>query len=274
MVSLGKTYELEVVKSVGFGFYLDAKELGEVLLPRKFAPKNLSVGDLIEVFLYLDSDDLPIATTQKPKVHVGEFAYLSVVDTTDIGAFLDWGLDKDLLVPFAEQHRPMEADRSYLVYLYIDKNDGRIVASSKVDKFLDDPEKSWDAFSDYAAGDIPLTKDNFITWGETLPVEDVPDDFKKNLFAKDRVKKLEPVSEGEKNPYKVASDESVIEELQNIKDLLEIRTDDVGHITNVGLKQGISFKDFQSHYPDITEDNLIKLFDTTESRNIMATNLY
>ena len=138
MVSLGKTYELEVVKSVGFGFYLDAKELGEVLLPRKFAPKNLSVGDLIEVFLYLDSDDLPIATTQKPKVHVGEFAYLSVVDTTDIGAFLDWGLDKDLLVPFAEQHRPMEADRSYLVYLYIDKNDGRIVASSKVDKFLDD----------------------------------------------------------------------------------------------------------------------------------------
>jgi predicted RNA-binding protein (virulence factor B family) len=140
MVTLGRTYELEVVKGVGFGFYLDARDLGEVLLPRKFAPSGLSVGDTIEVFLYRDSDDRPVATTQKPKAHVGEFAYLNVVDTTDVGAFLDWGLDKDLLVPFAEQHRPMEVGHSYLVYLYIDKLDGRIAASSKIDKFLDDDE--------------------------------------------------------------------------------------------------------------------------------------
>ncbi len=138
MVSLGRTYELEVVKEVDFGFYVNADDLGEVLLPRKFAPQGLSPGDSLEVFLYLDSNGLPVATTQTPKVQVGEFAYLSVVDATDVGAFLDWGLDKDLLVPFAEQHRPMEAGRSYLVYLYIDKNDGRIVASSKIDKFLDD----------------------------------------------------------------------------------------------------------------------------------------
>ncbi len=138
MVSLGRTYELEVVKEVDFGFYVNADDLGEVLLPRKFAPQGLSPGDNLEVFLYLDSNGLPVATTQTPKVQVGEFAYLTVVDTTDVGAFLDWGLDKDLLVPFAEQHRPMEAGRSYLVYLYIDKNDGRIVASSKIDKFLDD----------------------------------------------------------------------------------------------------------------------------------------
>ena len=138
MVTLGRTYELAVVKGVSFGFYMDAEELGEVLLPRKFAPPGLSPGDSLEVFLYLDSNGLPIATTQTPKVQVGEFAYLTVVDTTEVGAFLDWGLDKDLLVPFGEQHRPMEAGRSYLVYLYIDKNDGRIVASSKVDKFLDD----------------------------------------------------------------------------------------------------------------------------------------
>ncbi len=138
MISLGKTYELDVTKAVDFGFYLDAHDLGEILLPRKHAPHNLSEGDAIEVFLYLDSEDRPIATTQTPAACVGEFAYLKVVDTTPVGAFLDWGLDKDVLVPFAEQHRPMEVGHSYLVCLYIDRADGRITASSKIDSFLDD----------------------------------------------------------------------------------------------------------------------------------------
>ena len=79
-----------------------------------------------------------MATTQKPKARVGEFAYLKVLDVTDVGAFLDWGLDKDLLVPFGEQHHPMEVGHSYLVFLYINKADGRIIASSKIDKFLDE----------------------------------------------------------------------------------------------------------------------------------------
>jgi len=138
MISLGKTYKLDVIKKVDFGFYLDAKELGEVLLPLKHAPRDLSVGDSIDVFLYLDSEDRPVLTTQKPKASVGEFAYLSVVATTNVGAFLDWGLDKDILVPFAEQHRAMEVGHSHLVYLYIDRVFGRITASSKLDKFLDD----------------------------------------------------------------------------------------------------------------------------------------
>ncbi len=138
MITIGKTYELNVLKKVDFGFYLDAGELGEVLLPRRYAPSDLLVGDSLEVFLYFDSDGLPVATTQKVKVQVGEFAYLKVLAVTDVGAFLDWGLDKDVLVPFAEQHRPMEAGRSYLVYIYIGKADGRIAASSKVDKFIDD----------------------------------------------------------------------------------------------------------------------------------------
>ncbi len=140
MISIGKNYELEVIKSVDFGFYLDAKDLGEVLLPLKHAPDDLEIGDILDVFLYLDSEDRPVATTQKPKARVGEFAYLNVLATTAVGAFLDWGLDKDVLVPFAEQHRPMEKGKSYLVYLYIDKIDERIVASSKIDKFLSDDE--------------------------------------------------------------------------------------------------------------------------------------
>jgi len=138
MINIGSSYELDVIKAVSFGFYLDAENLGEVLLPIKHAPRDLSVGDYIVVFLYLDSEGRPVATTQIPKARVGEFAYLEAVANTDFGTFLDWGLDKDLLVPFAEQHRPMEVGHSYLVYLYLDKNDGRIVASSKIDKFLDD----------------------------------------------------------------------------------------------------------------------------------------
>ena len=138
MITLGQTCELEVVKAVEFGFYLDAEDLGEILLPVKFAHADLVEGDLIEVFLYLDSEDRPVATTQEPKAKVGEFAYLEVVDTTSVGAFLDWGLDKDILVPFAEQHRPMEVGHSYLVFIYIGNIDGRIAASSKIDKFLDD----------------------------------------------------------------------------------------------------------------------------------------
>ena len=138
MIQIGKTYELEVIKAVDFGFYLEAEDQGEILLPRKHAPHDLAEGDFVEVFLYLDSEDRPIATTQKPKACVGEFAYLRVADSTSVGAFLDWGLDKDVLVPFAEQHVPMEVGRSYLVYLYLDRSDGRIVASSKIDSFLDD----------------------------------------------------------------------------------------------------------------------------------------
>ncbi len=137
MISIGQIVELEVIKAVDFGFYLDAKDLGEVLLPLKYAPSDLVEGDTIEVFLYLDSEGRPVATNQEPKAVVGEFAYLKVVDTSAVGAFLDWGLDKDVLVPFAEQHRPMEVGHSYLVYIYIGI-DGRITASSKIDKFLDD----------------------------------------------------------------------------------------------------------------------------------------
>ena len=140
MIRIGQTYELDVVKILDFGAFLDAKNLGEVLLPLKYTPGTLSAGDSIKVFLYLDSEERPVATTQKPRACVGEFAYLRVLDNTRVGAFLDWGLDKDLFVPFAEQHVPMKVGHSYLVYLYLSKVDGRITASSKIDKFIDDEE--------------------------------------------------------------------------------------------------------------------------------------
>ncbi len=137
-IQLGQSYTLEVTKCMDFGVYLNAGNLGSVLLPNKLAPTGLTIGDKIDVFLYLDSEDRPVATTQQPLAKVGEFAYLKAVARTDVGVFLDWGLDKDVLVPFSEQHRPMEEGRSYLVYLYLNQADGRITASSKIDKFLDD----------------------------------------------------------------------------------------------------------------------------------------
>ena len=138
MLSIGQTYILRVAKITHQGAYMDAEDLGEVLLPTQYCPHGLAVGDHLPVFLYQDSEDRLIATTQTPKVNVEEFAYLKAVANTDFGTFLDWGLDKDLLVPFGEQHRPMQEGRSYLVYVFLNKADGRITASSKVEKFLDD----------------------------------------------------------------------------------------------------------------------------------------
>ena len=137
MIQFGQIHELEVLTITDFGVYLIAEDSGEILLPNKHIPEALSVGDKISVFLYFDSEDRPVATTQIPNALVGEFAYLKVIDNSPIGAFMDWGLDKDLLVPFSGQHRPMKLDQSYLVYLYLDKINGRIVGSSKVDKYID-----------------------------------------------------------------------------------------------------------------------------------------
>jgi uncharacterized protein len=142
MIEVGQYNELIVVKKTKFGFYLDAGNLGEVMLPKKHTSENLAVNDIIRVFLTFDSEHRPIATTQEPKACVNEFAYLECVDITSEGAFLDWGLDRDVLVPFAEQHRPMQEGQSYLVYLYLDEIFGGITASSKIDTLIDDEKPS------------------------------------------------------------------------------------------------------------------------------------
>jgi predicted RNA-binding protein (virulence factor B family) len=138
VVQIGRRYSLAISKIMPFGVYLNAQNLGDILLPAKYVAADAAVGDLIEVFLYLDSEDRPVATTGYAKAEVGQFAYLQAVANTDVGTFLDWGLDKDILVPFSEQHKPMQVADSYLVFLYLNDIDGRLVASSKIDKFLSD----------------------------------------------------------------------------------------------------------------------------------------
>ena len=125
------------MRSVDFGVYLDGQDLGDILLPRRYVPHDAKLNDRIEVFIYFDSEDRLIATTQKPRAMVGEFAFLKVISVEPVGAFLDWGLAKDLLVPFSEQKQKMAKGRFYCVYVYLDKQSGRIVASAKPDHFLD-----------------------------------------------------------------------------------------------------------------------------------------
>lgn len=123
---------MQVVKEVDFGVYLEGEHLNNILLPKRYVPKSCQVGHWLDVFLYMDSEDLLVATTLTPKAQVGECAYLKVTDVNQAGAFLDWGLPKDVLVPYNEQHKPMELGRSYVVYLFCDPYTDRIVASSKL----------------------------------------------------------------------------------------------------------------------------------------------
>ncbi|MDR0574356.1 MAG: GntR family transcriptional regulator [Tannerella sp.] len=133
----GKYNKLKVIKSVDFGVYLDGGDSTEILLPRRYVPQNLAVGEEIEVFIYHDNEGRLIATTDRPVGTVGEFVFMSVRDTSAAGAFLDWGLMKDLLVPFREQKTAMVKGERYLVHIYSDFITKRIVASSRIDKFLD-----------------------------------------------------------------------------------------------------------------------------------------
>jgi uncharacterized protein len=136
MLKIGQYNQLVVVKRVDFGVYLDGYDAGEILLPNRFVPESTQVGDRLRVFIYFDSDDTLIATTQRPRIQVGQCAFLKVVDVNAVGAFLDWGLMKDLLVPYSEQHKPFELGRSYVVTAFCDAHTGRILASSKLPRHL------------------------------------------------------------------------------------------------------------------------------------------
>ncbi|MBS2212081.1 GntR family transcriptional regulator [Carboxylicivirga mesophila] len=137
MRMIGKYNTLRVIKTVDFGVYLDGGELGEILLPIRYVPPGLKVDDDLEVFIYLDSEDRIIATTEEPHAIVGELAYLKVVSVNKTGAFLDWGLMKDLLVPYREQAERMKEGERYVVYVYLDDESRRIVATSKLNSVLD-----------------------------------------------------------------------------------------------------------------------------------------
>ncbi len=135
-LKLGDYNRMTVVKEVDFGMYLDGGEEGEILLPTRYVPEGCRIGDELNVFLYLDNEERPVATTQKPLAKVGDFAYLEVSWVNEYGAFLNWGLMKDLFCPFREQKMRMEIGNKYIVYVTIDDESYRMMASAKVEHFL------------------------------------------------------------------------------------------------------------------------------------------
>ena len=136
MLQIGNYNTLRVVKLVSFGVYLDGGEGKEILLPTRYVPKGVKVDDEIQVFIYHDNEGRLIATTLHPKAVVGEFAFMQVKSVNTMGAFLDWGLMKDLLVPYKEQKLTMREGKWYLVYVRLDHVTGRIMASARIEKFL------------------------------------------------------------------------------------------------------------------------------------------
>jgi predicted RNA-binding protein (virulence factor B family) len=132
----GKYNHLKINRLVDFGAFLDDGDGGEILMPGKYLPPNAAPDDMVDVFVYYDSDDRIVATTEKPFVQIGEFAALTCKSTTHFGAFMDWGLLKDLLVPVREQNVPMMRGKKYVVYVYFDKVSERLAGTAKISKYL------------------------------------------------------------------------------------------------------------------------------------------
>lgn len=142
MIEIGKYNTLTILRDTKVGLFLgnpkeDPDGINDILLPNKYVPNKFEIGEELIVFVYLDHEERPVSTTLVPYIFLNEFALLRVNYVNQVGAFMDWGMEKDILVPFKEQARPMEKGKRYLVYLYIDEKTNRLVASSKTNQFLD-----------------------------------------------------------------------------------------------------------------------------------------
>ncbi len=136
MIELGRFYDLQILRPSNTGLYLGDETGDEILLPDRFCPEDFDIKEKIKVFIYKDNEGEKVATTQIPKISLNEFALLEVKAVADVGTFMDWGLDKDLMVPFNEQRQKMEEDRWYIIYMEIDGKSDRLYGSNKIEKFL------------------------------------------------------------------------------------------------------------------------------------------
>ncbi|MDC6405757.1 MULTISPECIES: S1 RNA-binding domain-containing protein [Maribacter] len=147
MIEIGRKNVLKILRDTSVGLFLGDDEGNDVLLPNKYVPESYEIGGQIEVFCYLDYDERPVATTLEPDIMLGEFRLLQVAEVNEFGAFMDWGLEKHLLVPFREQRSKMKQGQWYVVHCYLDEKTGRLVASNKLDKFLSNENlnlKEWE----------------------------------------------------------------------------------------------------------------------------------
>ncbi len=161
MIELGRINNLEILRDTSVGLFLGDEEGNDVLLPNKYVPTAYEVGEKIKVFCYLDYDERPVATTLEPDIMLGEFRLLQVAEVNEFGAFMQWGLEKHLLVPFREQRVKMKEGQWYVVHCYLDERSGRLVASNKLDKFLSNDTidlKEWEMV------DLVVTRQTDLGW--------------------------------------------------------------------------------------------------------------
>ncbi len=208
MIELGNYNVLKINRKVGIGLYLIDEEGNEVLLPKKYVPEDAETGQEIEIFCYLDNEERPVATTLKPFVKRNEFGFLRVAEVNEYGAFLDWGLEKHLLVPFREQQLTMEEGKWYVVHCYLDSKSFRLVASSRLERFLDNSN------ADYEQGQevqIIVTRKTDLGW------EVVIDGKHKGLVYADEV--YQQIAPGDKllgYVKKIRSDQKIDISLQSL----------------------------------------------------------
>ena len=177
MIKLGDYNTLKIVKSVDFGLYLDGGDEGEILLPSRYVPKKAKIGDEIEVFIYLDQDEKLIATTLKPLAKVGEFAWLECAWTNEYGAFLNWGLMKDLFCPFREQKQRMVKGLRYYVYVMEDEKTHRLMATAKVERYQ--KHNGYERALDFSDELLRYLRENggFCELGDKSPAEEIAQRF-------------------------------------------------------------------------------------------------
>ena len=150
MIRLGEYNTLEILRETDPGLYLGDTQENVVLLPHRYKPENFNIGDMLEVFVYLDYEERPVATTLTPHVLLNDFGYLHCSDVNEFGAFMDWGVQKQLFVPFKEQARPMKVGNWYIVYLSMDEQTNRLVGSSKTNKYLNNDSVTLQKFDEIA----------------------------------------------------------------------------------------------------------------------------
>ena len=150
MIRLGEYNTLEILRETDPGLYLGDTQENVVLLPHRYKPENFNIGDMLEVFVYLDYEERPVATTLTPHVLLNDFGYLHCSDVNEFGAFMDWGVQKQLFVPFKEQARPMKVGNLYIVYLSMDEQTNRLVGSSKTNKYLNNDTVTLEKFDEIA----------------------------------------------------------------------------------------------------------------------------
>jgi len=195
MMKLGEYNTLTILRETEPGLYLGDAEENVVLLPHKYKPETFEIGDELRVFVYLDNEERPIATTLEPFVTLNNFAYLHCSDVTKYGAFMDWGLEKQLFVPFKEQARPMKLGNWYIVYVYLDDKTNRLVGSSKTNKYLSNDQVDLELYQEVNILVTHLTEKgaNVIIEGKYLGliyIEDIFEDIRTGDRLKAYVKKI------------------------------------------------------------------------------------